>query len=359
MTQSTLPAYTIRDHDGRVLLFSCDDFINDICNGDACFICGAPQGTTTFNNEHVVPRWVLKHYKLFDEQITLPNGEFHNYASYGVPCCEACNTFLGDNVETPVSQLLKGRFNEVAGRLDDEAIRLLFTWLNLLFIKTHLKDRLLPVHRDTRKGDGMIADDYDWSVLHHIHAVARAPFVGAEVEEGVIGSIAIFPVNDPWAAETFDWVDLTEGQTVAIRVGEVGIVAVLNDAKMAQHAISHILDCIDAPLTTTQLRELAARMAAANADLQNRPVFGTALTNDAAHKVRLWAQVDPYLDFAEFDPTRFGRIMAFALRDLLDRLEINGDRGADKIRDYLLTGRVTFIGDEEGRFVSHGGTLAP
>ncbi|WP_322012996.1 hypothetical protein [Paraburkholderia sp. J12] len=306
-----------------------------------------------------MPRWVLRHYKLFDADMTLPNGEFHHYDSYGVPCCKDCNSFLGDNVETPVSRLLKGRFDQVAARLDDKAMLLLFIWFNLLFIKTHLKDRSLPVHRDSRKGSGKIADAYDWPDLHHIHAVARAPFVGAEVDPAVIGSIAIFPVNDPRAGETFDWIDLTAGKTVAIRVGEVGIVAVLDDAKMAQQAIAHILYSIDGPLTSTQLRELAARMAVANMDLQNRPVFGTALSLKAPHKVRLWAEVDPQPVFNPFDPPRFGEIMAFALRDLLDRLEIDGDRGAETIRAHLLTGRATFIGDEHGRFVSRGGTLLP
>jgi hypothetical protein len=359
MTQAQVPDQTIRDSNGRVLLFSCDDFVNDICLGNSCFICGAAPGTREFNYEHVVPRWVLRHYKLFGAEMTLPNGEFHHYDSYGVPCCKDCNSFLGDNVEIPVSRLLKGRFDQVAARLDDKAILLLFVWLNLLFIKTHLKDRLLPVNRDSRKGSSKIADTYDWPDLHHIHAVARAPFVGAEVGRAVIGSIAIFPVTDLRAGETFDWIDLTAGQTVAIRAGETGIVAVLNDAKMAQWAIAHILHSIDGPLTTTQLRELAARLAVANMDLKNRPVFGTALSKEAPHNVRLWVEADPQPAFNDFDPPRFGRIMAFALRDLLDRLEIAGDRGADKIRAHLLTGRVTFIGDEHGRFVSRGGKLLP
>ncbi len=45
-----------------------------ICLGRCCFICGAQPGSKVFNDEHVIPEWVLRKFNLFNRTITLPNG---------------------------------------------------------------------------------------------------------------------------------------------------------------------------------------------------------------------------------------------------------------------------------------------
>jgi hypothetical protein len=45
-------------------------FIEDICLGDCCFICGAKPDEKPFNNEHILPDWVLRRYDLFARTIT-------------------------------------------------------------------------------------------------------------------------------------------------------------------------------------------------------------------------------------------------------------------------------------------------
>ncbi|MFN4175588.1 hypothetical protein [Phenylobacterium sp.] len=350
-TDQLTAARTIKDSNGRVLLFSCEQFVEDICLGDCCFTCGAAPGTKPFNNEHVIPRWVLKRYGLFDKQITLPNGEQHTYGTYRVPCCEACNTHLGRTVETPVSELLLGGHAQVTARLNPDTLSLLFTWLCLVFIKTHMKDRLLRVHRDPRHGQGKIADGYAWPDLHHIHAVARATYSGASLGDGVVGSMMFLPIDDPTAKDLFDWIDMTAEQTVALRIDDLGIVAVLNDACGAYHAISHLVARLEGPLTVTQLREVAARIGVANLDLKNRPVFGTAVAGGEPPRVLLWAKHEARPEFERFNPERYGSALAFALRDRLDHLEVDGERGADPVRAKLLTGRTSFLFDETGGFI--------
>jgi hypothetical protein len=81
--QPAAPAIrTITGADGKVLVFSADRFTADICDGNACFIYGAAPGSKKFNNEHVVPRWVLKRYDLFAKEITLPNGSLQRYGPF-------------------------------------------------------------------------------------------------------------------------------------------------------------------------------------------------------------------------------------------------------------------------------------
>lgn len=349
---------TVRSAEGKVLLFSCEDFVRDICEGDACFICGAPAGSTPFNNEHVIPRWLLRRFDLFDRKITLPNGRVHTYGRYGVPCCRACNTFLGDRLETPVSQLLEGGHEAVFARLDGDAVRLLFIWVTLIFLKTHLKDRLLPVDPDPRNGAGMLDDAYDWREMHHLHAVARSVFTGAVVEPEAIGSMLFLVIDDDLAQDRFDWIDLTFDQTVALQVGEVGIIAVLNDSGAAKHAWGDAIAAIDGSLTSTQMRELAARMATANLDLENRPVFGTTVGVGPDQAVTIWGRHEDAPRFAALDPNTYGDKLAYVLRDRLDHLRIDNVVGADAVRERLKAGDATFLFREDGTFQRGGGAVA-
>jgi hypothetical protein len=65
---------SVLDESGKVILFSEERFVRDIALGDCCFICGAAPGQVEFNDEHVLPEWLLRRYDLFSRRITLPNG---------------------------------------------------------------------------------------------------------------------------------------------------------------------------------------------------------------------------------------------------------------------------------------------
>lgn len=336
--------------DGRILLFSCDRFVSDVCQGDACFVCGVFPGEAKFNGEHIVPRWVLRRFGLFDKEITLPSGERRKYGGYQVPCCVECNSLLGKEIETPVSALLDGDASAVVGRLDDRTRSLLFKWLVLLFLKIHLKDQSVPVHRDRRKGPEVIGDAYDWRDLHHLHAVARSPYTQASLFPSVVGSLQVFEIVDGMVEEAYDYLDFTFEQTIALRIGSVGIVCVLNDSGAAEIAWADKLAIIDGPISTLQLREIAARFAVANADLKSRPSFGT-LVADSKHTLII-ARTPAKIDLPEFDPEKFGHALAFALSDRVaaGAIEIDGTRDPEAVHASICTGRVQFLADDEGKF---------
>jgi hypothetical protein len=294
---------------------------------------------------------VLDRYDLFNKEIILKNGERHTYGTYKVPCCQACNTLLGREVEIPVSQLLRGGYAAVAARLDPDTIKLLFTWLCLIFVKIHMKDRLLRMNRDPRIDRRMMADGYYWPDLHHVHAVARTSFTQAAIDPGVVGSMIFLPIDDPTTNDSFDWVDFSDEKTIALRVDNLGVIAVLNDSCAAQIALADRIAAIEGPITTTQMRELAARFAVANAAVLNRPEFGTLVRRGPPSRVRLWATHEAVPRFSDFDHDHYGRALALILQDRFDSLVIDGVRGADKVREKILTGKASFLFDEEGRFM--------
>jgi hypothetical protein len=344
-----MPTKTFVAKDGRTLLFSCNEFVEVICKGGACFICGATSEFHDFNDEHIVPRWVLRRYNLFNKQITLPTGELRKYGGYRVPCCRLCNSLLGSHVEEPVSNLLAGDYDEVKIRLESlDAREILFVWLSLLFLKMHLKDSKVPVHKDRRQGSAVIGDIYDWADLHHIHAIARSPYTRAILEPGVLGSMFLVEVDDPTSADGWDFIDLTFAQTIAVRVGRIGIVAVLNDSGGAASAWSHRLSLITGPVTGSQFRELAAMFAVANDDIQERPEFGTLIIRE--QWAILFARVPTRLEMAEFDSEKFGHTLLFALGNTLPTIEVDGSRDPELVARKIKTGRVRFLWDEEFNF---------
>lgn len=108
---------SIEDQDGRVIWFSIDRFIKDIGEGDCCFICGASPSQTEFNKEHILPKWILKRYDLLSRTITLPNETSFRYNQYTVPCCQQCNSLMGEKIEQPIRELINQGFNAVAEHL--------------------------------------------------------------------------------------------------------------------------------------------------------------------------------------------------------------------------------------------------
>jgi hypothetical protein len=101
----------ISGDDGKIMRFSFDSFVDMIVKGDFCFICGESPTDKPFNNEHVVPNWILKNYETPDAFMILPNSTTIKNSSYVAPCCQDCNTELGRKIETPISDLLKQPFN--------------------------------------------------------------------------------------------------------------------------------------------------------------------------------------------------------------------------------------------------------
>ena len=113
---------------GKVLYFGLTPFIDRIVNSDSCFICGDKPESKEFNNEHVIPDWLLRKHNLYTSTITLPNGTTIPYSNYKIPCCRDCNSELGRKVENPISMLLSKPYEEIikAIKEDNDIVNQLF-----------------------------------------------------------------------------------------------------------------------------------------------------------------------------------------------------------------------------------------
>jgi len=266
----------IRTSDKRVLFFSIERFKSNIVEGGGCFICGAYPAEKEFNDEHVIPNWILKRYKLHGHKIRLPNGDEVTYGGYKVPCCKECNTLMGDTFETPLSELTAvGVQTRTLFGVGD---RLLFNWLALIFLKTHLKDREHPLDRKDKTGKS-IADTFDWTQLHHLHCVARSFYTDVDWFSGVIGTMLVFPAEGDG---DFDYRDDYGTGTMLLRIGSAAFVAALSDAKATMTSMAKVRSKAKrmGALSRAELREILAYLAYYDMPLSPRPQFRSGFVDD-------------------------------------------------------------------------------
>lgn len=334
--------------DGKVLLFSIDNFVNTICNKDTCFVCGIERAEASFNDEHVIPRWVLKRYELFGKEITLPNDKKFRYGKYKIPCCESCNSFLGENIEKKVAEGLDGDFNKVLSFFNGNK-GLVFNWICLLYIKTHLKDKMFQYDFQS---DKKIGDDYDWEDLHHFHCMARSIYTGVKIEESVYGSMFIYPCAEFDEGERYDYIDLYGTGTVLIRLGDFFIICVMNDSKLVSQLIKSRTERITGKLNFLQVRELYSRVSYENLRIIDRPKYYTAVRHKDNY-VGIHASINKKIKIAPHNEEFFGALMYKLVKNYIyspqePELKIKMQEQVQGVKN----GQWTYLFDSEGKFLS-------
>lgn len=332
------------DSDGRILFFSPERFERDIWFGSCCFVCGVRRSSKVpFDNEHILPNWLLHDHDLHNQTIRLPNDVLQKYGTYTIPCCVNCNQLLNEHLEKPICEVVRAGSKAVVDRMRewDFGVKV-FVWLSLIFLKLHLKDTTLREHRNFLLGDATIAQErkYEPDLFHHVHCVARSPFTQADLSPPVIGSMAVIQtIHTP--PETFDLIDQTRFATMAIRMNDISIFVVFDDAAGVLSVLEdQLIRRIDGPLDPYQVREVAAHFAACNFHIRNRPEFSSRIRQTIPH-VSIVATHDEKPEFHEFNPKVFGRSLVHLLGEAIPLEQ----------RDLFLSGGASTLFDAAGNFV--------
>jgi len=347
---TTAPDGSVLDQTGKVILFSAQRFIDDICLGNCCFICGAQPGTKEFNNEHVLPLWLLRRYDLFARQITLPNGVGVRYDRYTVPCCKECNSLMGDEIETPISEVVKGGLRAINDFAANGNLLKLFVWANLIYLKTHLKDKAVRFHLDARNGTQNIADEYDWADLHHVHCIVRCFYNECLVEKSAVGSFFTAPAITTGPIEPFDYCDLYLAQSMLLRLDDAAMFFVFNDSGAAMNYFWQHVERITGHLSPIQCREIMTELAWLNLRLKNRPTFQTECDLEG-ERCRTFA-VRPEAELLNLDLRLRGKLLRKALQDIPSGIEFQGCTREAAVA-AIDAGTMTFLFDEDGKFIEN------
>jgi hypothetical protein len=342
---------SIEDDAGKVLFFSKDRFVNDICVGRCCFICGAQPGSKVFNDEHVIPGWVLRRFDLFDRTLNLPNGTTIKYAKYKVPCCAECNSLMGRQIEERISKVVNGGPDAVQDHVKKGNGLEVFVWLGLIFLKTHLKDRDYRIHLDRRQADTKISDLYDWETLHHMHCLVRCFVNGAHLEKEVFGSMGVFAAKSQNGGDKFDYGDLFDAQTMMVRLDNVAIVTTFNDACGAIQGVMPRLNRIEGPLSEIQAREVMVDFALVNLSIKERPKFYTEC-DMLKETVTEKASLPKKFELNELDYSLRGKLLRHALGETLVRMQAVG-KSPEEIEQAIDGGYFTALFDDNGKFIKN------
>jgi hypothetical protein len=309
-------------------------------------VCGAAP-SKSFNNEHIFPDWILTHCRMHNETLTLPNGTTVKYGTYKIPCCQACNGSLADIYEKPISKAICGGYDGLITYIKEGGINLIRAWLALIFLKIHVRDFRNRISLDKRQDLGMIGDEYELSQLHHIHAVARAATAGVEIDDQVFGTLVVLKVDPAPSAKhvAFDYCDNLTGRSLLIQVHDIALIYVLDDCGATAGMLSEHLESLPDPVSQIQLREVYARHLAANIHIKEIPTFRTEFIESDGHP-RITV-ILPKLDFHEYQPSIFGRMLAHAIGSLAESIIVDGKTG-EAAFDIVATGRVSFLFDENG-----------
>jgi hypothetical protein len=206
------------------------------------------------------------------------------------------------------------------------------------------------VNRDLRKGDTRISEWYDWEQLHHIHCLARSFHSRAAFGPGVIGSLSVLEARVDPLEESFDYADLYAARTMLVRMGDICLIAVLNDAGAAMQFVGeNDFKKIKAAPMAVQLRELMARFALINLKLKERPQFATSVHDSGL--VRLVARLPgsrPQIE--KISRKDFGAVLYGAMLPISNT--IRGKHGK-RLGARIKAGRVSFLYDNKGRFIKN------
>lgn len=339
---------SIIDKDGKIIFFSVERFIEDIANGDCCFICGAKRHSKIFNDEHVIPDWILRKYNLQNDNIILPNRKTIKYSQYKVPCCQECNSMLSEKFEKPISSVVSQGLDSLIEFAKKDGFWLLFKWLSLIFIKVHLKDKYFRLLVDNREPDYKISELYDWESFHHIHCVARSVYSECPIDKEVFGSFFILEALPDAKMDEFDFGDNFPGKGILIRLGKICLIAILNDSCGSSNLFADDLYKIKGALNQLQYREILARLAHINVNLKNRPVYYTNVNIETGCVIK--AKIPKTVEYENKGEYNYGEFLYGGCHDILTQLP---HENKEMIIENVKKGSWTFLFNENGEFINN------
>jgi hypothetical protein len=226
---------------------------------------------------------------------------------------------------------------------------LLFVWMSLIFLNTHLKDRNLRYNRDLRSSPDPISDLYDWERLHHVHAVARSFYTGCTLTTEVFGSCIMVPIRADMSRDRFDFADLYWPQSILLRLGSIGFLTMLNDSCAVANILQPRLEKIGGELSEIQFRELFADIAFTNLYLKVRPEYRTEIHPNGFRKII--ADHPPTCELDKPDMKTRGALLLHLLGDYLPHFQpLRGSR--EELLSNVEDGLASFLLDSDDEFIS-------
>jgi len=190
-----------------------------------CFVCGCRLGNKNRADEHVIPKWIQKRYKLANQQLHLLNRTTIPYRQLTIPCCFRCNNKHLQPLEKRMSLAVTKGATAVRAMGQHE----LFLWLGKMFYGLLYRELFLPWDRagntNAKITSKALLKQYE---MHHLFLQSvRVPM---RFMDFCPASILIVSTQEPDDVRLgWDFRDELNTMCIACRMGTVGLVAVLQD----------------------------------------------------------------------------------------------------------------------------------
>ena len=220
-----------------------------------CFLCGCRLGRKNRTNEHVIPKWVQKKFKLKDQKLNLLNGTTIPYRQLTIPCCRTCNNKHLQPIEKRMSRAADQGPKEVRALARHDV----FIWLGKMFYGLLYRELFLPWDRagnyNAKITSKALLKQYE---MHHLFLqFVRLPMRFMGFFPASILIVNTHETDDPRMG--WDFRDELRTMCIACRVGKVGFIGVLQDGG-AQEPMFQLLKLARRKLHPIQFDEVIAKV---------------------------------------------------------------------------------------------------
>lgn len=194
---------------------------------------------------------------------------------------------------------------EAVGQLPPATV---YMWLSKIFYGILYRENLLRADRRRGKRPIVPKEILEELRLHHdfMQGIRRS----LEFPYGLPGSIFVFGTSVPSRVEEqFDFLDNHQNRSIALRMGSVGIVCVLQDGGMTKAFRDHLSGSYyrETPLHPMQFREVTAEVFYKAMLLDSTALYTIA---ESPEKLQILTLMPPDVSFQEWDWLTYCKILA-------------------------------------------------
>jgi len=232
-----------------------EDFSDFLQTGnDRCFLCGTQRTPITL--EHVFPKWLQNRHGLWNQKIGLLNETKIPYRNLLIPCCSTCNQEDLARLESTISTAVLSGY-EACSAIDE---RLLYLWSGKLFYGILRKEITLSRERSKQDPESIFPKELLKS-FSDLHLFLQGIRGAHEFPANVPYSVLVCNLHDLGEQRNFCFRDSLFNMTLAIRMGEIGIIIALEDAGLTKISYGRYVEAVAGrKLHPIQFDELSAKV---------------------------------------------------------------------------------------------------
>lgn len=195
-------------------------------DGDHCFLCGAHLTLINRTEEHVFPRWLQDAFDLRDRTITLLNNTRIPYRNLVIPCCSECNGVHLSQLENRV----RAAFLDESKSLDEIDDQELNAWLSKIYIGILWKELELSYDRRNPDAGRILPPEVmtNFRMVHLFMQSCRKKMRFSGLHTPFPNSLLRVECKVDSRCDRFDYLDSSEAHSVAIRLGNKGVLAIFD-----------------------------------------------------------------------------------------------------------------------------------